>query len=113
MAGLRVLAVAVVAVALAADAALAPASAPALAASPQKAGMARLFASYNSSTGRFGRSWWQSAVALSTLETYQQATGDRSYEIAIPVSFARYAHTDFENAYNDDTGWWGLAWLQA
>ncbi len=75
--------------------------------------MARLFASYNSSTGRFGRSWWQSAVALSTLETYQQATGDRSYEIAIPVSFARYAQTDFENAYNDDTGWWGLAWLQA
>jgi len=81
--------------------------------SPQKAGMAELFRSYNRITGRIGKSWWQSAVALSTLETYQEATGDSSYEIAIPVSFARYAHTKFENAYNDDTGWWGLAWLQA
>jgi predicted alpha-1,6-mannanase (GH76 family) len=80
---------------------------------PQKAGMAELFTSYNRITGRIGASWWQSAVALSTLETYEQATGDRSYEAAIPASFAYYAHTSFENAYNDDTGWWGLAWLQA
>ncbi len=81
--------------------------------SPQKADMAELFKSYNTITGRIGNSWWQSAVALSTLETYQQATGDNSYEIAIPVSFAYYAHSNFENANNDDTGWWGLAWLQA
>lgn len=98
-----------VTVAVAADATAAPAPG----ASPQKAGMAELFKSYNKVTGRIGNSWWQSAVALSTLETYEQATGDSSYEIAIPVSFARYAHTNFENAYNDDTGWWGLAWLQA
>ena len=82
-------------------------------ASPQKADMDELFRSYNPMTGRIGSSWWQSAVALSTLETYEQETGDRSYEIAIPVSFAYYAHTNFENAYNDDAGWWGLAWLQA
>src|SRR5260370_13661505 len=81
--------------------------------SPQKADMAELFKSYNTITGRIGNSWWQSAVALSTLETYQQATGDNSYEIAIPVSFAYYAHSNFENANNDDTGWRGLACLQA
>ena len=75
--------------------------------------MDELFRSYNRITGRIGDSWWQSAVALSSLETYEQETGDRSYESAIPVSFAYYAHTNFENAYNDDTGWWGLAWLQA
>src|SRR5260370_20371514 len=80
---------------------------------PQKADMAELFKSDNTIDGRRGNSWWQSGVALSTLETYQQATGANSYEIAIPVSFAYYAHSNFENANNDDTGWWGLAWLQA
>ncbi len=78
-----------------------------------KADVAELFSSYNHNTGRIGDSWWQSAIVLSTLEAYQQATGDTSYEVVIPVSFAYYARTDFENAYNDDTGWWGLAWLQA
>jgi predicted alpha-1,6-mannanase (GH76 family) len=86
---------------------------PALASGPPKADMTELFTWYHPATGRIGQSWWQSAVALSTLETYQQTTGDTSYELAIPVSFARYAHTDFEDSYNDDTGWWGLAWLQA
>jgi predicted alpha-1,6-mannanase (GH76 family) len=81
--------------------------------SPQKADMAELWRSYNPTTGRIGTSWWQSAVAMSTLETYQQATSDNSYEIAIPVTYATYAHTKFEDKYNDDTGWWGLAWLQA
>jgi predicted alpha-1,6-mannanase (GH76 family) len=100
-----------VTVAVAADAALA--SAPVPVGGPPKADMAELFKAYDPATGRIGRSWWQSAVALSTLETYEQATGDRSYELAIPAAFARYAHSDFENAYNDDTGWWGLAWLQA
>lgn len=82
-------------------------------ANPHKADMAELFKSYNRITGRIGNTWWQSAVALSTLETYEQATGDSSYEIAIPVSFAHYSRRGFENAYNDDTGWWGLAWVQA
>lgn len=109
----RIMAAVVLAVIVTAAAAADVASAPAPGASPQKADMDELFKSYNTVTGRIGNSWWQSAVALSTLETYEQATGDRSYEEAIPVSFAHYAHTDFEDAYNDDTGWWGLAWLQA
>jgi predicted alpha-1,6-mannanase (GH76 family) len=98
-------------VAVAADTALA--SGPRPAGGAPKADMAELFKSYDQATGRIGRSWWQSAVALSTLETYEQATGDRSYGFAIPAAFARSARSDFENAYNDDTGWWGLAWLQA
>ena len=80
--------------------------------SPQKTGMAKLMSFYNS-RGLIGKDWWQAAVALSTVETYQQATGDTSYSYAIAGAFDHNAAHDFEDAYNDDTGWWGLAWLQA
>jgi predicted alpha-1,6-mannanase (GH76 family) len=80
---------------------------------PQKAGMAEMMLSYNSSTGLIGNSWWQGAVALSTLETYQQATGDTSYSYAISGAFNANESGDFEDSYMDDTGWWGLAWMQA
>src|SRR5215469_5872713 len=82
-------------------------------ASPQKAGMAELFEAYDPRNGEIGRSWWQAAVALSTLETYQQATGDRSYSSAIGQAFADHESRKFENKFDDDTSWWGLAWLQA
>jgi predicted alpha-1,6-mannanase (GH76 family) len=88
-------------------------SASAAAVSPQKAGMAELFTAYNPSTGEIGRSWWQAAVALSTLETYQQTTGDRSYSFAIGRAFADHKAHKFEDRFDDDTSWWGLAWLQA
>jgi predicted alpha-1,6-mannanase (GH76 family) len=88
-------------------------AAPARHASPQKAGMAELFEAYNPSTGEIGTSWWQAAVALSTLETYQQTTGDRSYSSAIGRAFADHKSRKFENKFDDDTSWWGLAWLQA
>jgi predicted alpha-1,6-mannanase (GH76 family) len=82
-------------------------------ASPQKAGMAELFEAYNPDNGEIGTSWWQAAVALSTLETYQQTTGDRSYSSAIGDAFADHESRKFENKFDDDTSWWGLAWLQA
>lgn len=85
----------------------------AAAASPQKAAMAELFLSFNSKTGVIGSSWWQGAVALSTLETYQQETGDTSYSGAIQDAFVPNKSGNFENQANDDTSWWGLAWLQA
>ena len=75
--------------------------------------MAELMKSYNPRTGLIGKVWWQAAVALSTLETYQQATGDTRYRNAISTAFKDHKHGNFENSYNDDTGWWGLAWLQA
>jgi predicted alpha-1,6-mannanase (GH76 family) len=89
------------------------ASASVKATNPQKAAMAELMKSYNPHTGLIGNLWWQAAVALSTLETYQQATGDTRYRNAISTAFKDHKHGDFENSYNDDTGWWGLAWLQA
>jgi len=75
--------------------------------------MAELMKSYNPHTGLIGNVWWQAAVALSTLETYQQATGDTGYSNAIFTAFKDHKRGNFENSYNDDTGWWGLAWLQA
>jgi predicted alpha-1,6-mannanase (GH76 family) len=81
--------------------------------SPQRAGMAELMRSYNPSTGLIGNSWWQAAVALSTLETFQETTGFAGYRGAISTAFRDHRHGSFEDAYNDDTGWWGLAWLQA
>ena len=89
------------------------ASASVRAASPQKAGMAELMKSYNPRTGLIGNVWWQAAVALSALETYQQATRDNGYRNAIFTAFTDHKRGNFENSYNDDTGWWGLAWLQA
>ena len=82
-------------------------------AGPQTAGMAELMKSFDRSTGLIGHSWWQAAVALSTVESYQQATGNSSYRRAIATAFNDHKKTSFEDAYNDDTGWWGLAWLQA
>jgi hypothetical protein len=81
--------------------------------SPQKAGMAELFLSLNPKTGVIGQTWWQGAIALSTLETYQQTTGDTAYSSAIADAFNAHKSSKFENQANDDTSWWGLAWLQA
>jgi hypothetical protein len=81
--------------------------------SPLQDGMAELFTSYGWNTGLIGTSWWQAAVALSTVETYAQTTGDTSYDTAIARAFARYSAGDFENDSDDDTAWWALVWLQA
>jgi predicted alpha-1,6-mannanase (GH76 family) len=91
----------------------AAASASVRATGPQKAGMAELMKSYNPHGGLIGHSWWQAAVALSTLETYQQATGDTGYSNAIFTAFKDHEPGNFEDSNNDDTGWWGLVWLQA
>ncbi len=88
-----------------------PVSAAAI--SPVQACAARLFLSYSQKSALIGGTWWQGAVALSTLETYQQATGDAEYSSAIRAAFTRNRSGDFENQADDDTSWWGLAWLQA
>jgi hypothetical protein len=80
---------------------------------PLAADMAQLFSYYSESTGLIGGSWWQAAVALSTVEAYAQATGDDSYDTAIASAFALHARSDFENDSDDDTAWWALVWLQA
>jgi predicted alpha-1,6-mannanase (GH76 family) len=75
--------------------------------------MVQLLKSYEPATGLIGTSWWQSAVALSTVETYAQTTGDTSFDSAIGAAFAAGSGGKFENGADDDTAWWGLAWLQA
>jgi predicted alpha-1,6-mannanase (GH76 family) len=81
---------------------------------PATSAIATLMQSYNSGTGLIDADgWWQSAVALSTVETYEQTTGDTSYDYAISAAFNDNRSGDFENDYLDDTGWWALAWVQA
>lgn len=93
------------------------------AASPLQTGMNELAATYGTGaadlfgSGSFG---WQSAVAQSTVEAYEQATGDRRLLSDIAAAYSEYVSSDprggfpdFEDNYIDDTGWWGIAWLQA
>jgi predicted alpha-1,6-mannanase (GH76 family) len=88
-------------------------SGPLGAVNPLRAGMAVLLSSYGAATGLIGSSWWQAAVALSTVETYAQVTGDRTYDAVIGSAFALNSGGDFENDSDDDTAWWALAWVQA
>jgi predicted alpha-1,6-mannanase (GH76 family) len=71
-------------------------------------------------------SWWNSAVATHTLIDYQKQTGDTTYAWAIDRIFevnrkpfpAGEKSTDeiegnFVSRAIDDSGWWGLAWIEA
>ncbi len=79
--------------------------------SPAARSISVLMQSYNSNTGRIGSDWWTSAVSLSTVMNYRQATGDTQYDYAISGAYAK--NSNFTNDYIDDTGWWSLVWLQA
>ena len=99
-------------VALAAPAASASASAvPASDPSYLKADINELLKSVTGSN-LIGTSWWQAAVALSTLEAYQQTTGNQDEEILATFTFQGYRSGSFEDGFDDDTAWWGLVWLQ-
>ena len=80
-----------------------------------KDGMNALMLSYIPILGWIGTSRWRAAVAQSTLETYYETTGDASYNFVIAQAWAESNGNPlaFENNYDDDTAWWGLAWLQA
>jgi predicted alpha-1,6-mannanase (GH76 family) len=86
--------------------------------SPQQAGLDTMMGSYGSNH-LIGTDWWQAAVAQSTLETYEQDTGDVTYAGDIGETYSAYngndpsGKPDFEDSFVDDTGWWGVAWLQA
>jgi hypothetical protein len=66
--------------------------------------------------------WWQSALAMLTMVRYAERIHSvnpvfqsvllRIYarNIYKPLSTAKQ---DFANEFNDDTGWWGIAWLEA
>jgi predicted alpha-1,6-mannanase (GH76 family) len=102
---------------------------------PVQASAAELMARYwttsavncSSRSGTFGPdligdgtcSWWQAAVDQSAVESYEQATGDTSYDSDIENTYRKWygkdysGLPDFGTYYFDDTAWWGLAWLQA
>lgn len=85
--------------------------ASAVASSPSSDSVAVLMKSFDPTTGRIGGDWWTGAVALSTVMTYEQVTGDRQYDYAFTEAFAK--NSKFTNEYIDDTGWWALVWEQA
>jgi Glycosyl hydrolase family 76 len=90
----------------------ASAATPANTQSAAKGDVAELLKSLNDSTGLIGTSWWQGAVALSTLETYQQTTGDTTDALLPGLTFAFHSSGSFEDNFDDDTAWWALVWLQ-
>jgi len=82
--------------------------------------------SWNSRTGLWGghikANWWQSALAILTIVRYAERTDSRDpvYQHILLRTYRRNlfkphstARRDFANEFMDDTGWWGLAWLEA
>jgi glycosyl hydrolase family 76 len=72
--------------------------------------------------GHIKPNWWQSALAMLTLVRYAERTHSLNprYQSVLLRIYARNiykplstARRDFANEFNDDTAWWGLAWLEA
>lgn len=62
--------------------------------------------------------WWNAANSITVLANYEKAAGDNSYYPVLANTFTQAqlgssGHTNFVNNYYDDTGWWGLAWIDA
>jgi len=74
---------------------------------------------YSQSSGLYASpsGWWNAANAITMLANYSRATGSTQYLSAISNTFknANKANgtTNFINTYDDDEGWWALAWIDA
>jgi predicted alpha-1,6-mannanase (GH76 family) len=81
---------------------------------PAAASVTALMQYFNPSTGRWSSTLgWQDANALTTLIGYMQRSGDSTYAYAISDLWNDNKSAGFTDAYIDDDGWWGLAWLKA
>jgi Glycosyl hydrolase family 76/Carbohydrate-binding module family 5/12 len=85
-----------------------------------------LMYAYRPDTAWWPSSWWNSAVALTHLMDWMQRTGrtdyrwvvDRTFEVNKGVFATGEKSSDpieghFISRAIDDSGWWGLAWVQA
>lgn len=75
---------------------------------------------YSHDTGLYAApaGWWNSANAITAIANYERVANDRSLLPVIANTFTAAqsgstGHPGFTNKYFDDTGWWGLAWIDA
>jgi predicted alpha-1,6-mannanase (GH76 family) len=61
--------------------------------------------------------WWNAANAMTVLADYSRVSGNNEYLPAIRNTFKNASKAkktaNFINEYDDDEGWWALAWIDA
>ena len=93
---------------------------------PNRAAADALMWSYDPYTAWWPSSWWNSAVALTSVIDYMRVSGDTSDQWIVDRTFqvnkvafpagARSSDAiqgDFISQATDDTEWWALAWIDA